>query len=108
MGNYLEIRDIYQKLPKKLHEKMIQLFTTVRKNMRNRLINITDKVLQRKRTIIETINDQLKNISQIEYTRHRGSLNCLVTVLVGFAAYCVQSKKSSLNISKQEGSPILF
>ncbi|MCP4356166.1 MAG: IS982 family transposase, partial [Proteobacteria bacterium] len=99
---------ISKKLAKNLHEKMIQLFTTVRKNMRNRLINITDKILLRKRTIIETINDQLKNISQIEHTRHRSPVNCLVNVLAGLAAYCFQSKKPSLNINKQERLPILF
>ncbi|KST68516.1 hypothetical protein BC008_01510 [Mastigocoleus testarum BC008] len=41
-----------------------------RRNMKNKLMRLHDKLLSRKRSIIETINDQLKNISQIEHSRH--------------------------------------
>jgi len=52
----------------------LQLITPLRKNMRNRLVPLQDKLLTRKRFIVETIVDQLKNISQIEHTRHRSSI----------------------------------
>jgi hypothetical protein len=39
--------------------------------MKNKLMPMTDKILLRKRALIETVNDQLKNISQIDHTRHR-------------------------------------
>jgi hypothetical protein len=50
--------------------------------MKNRLVNLEEKLLLRKRSIIETINDQLKNISQIEHTRHRSVTNFLVNLAV--------------------------
>ena len=55
-----------------------------------------DKLLLRKRAISETIIDQLKNISQIEHSRHRSPLNFLVNLLCGLIAYCHQPKKPSL------------
>ena len=86
-----------QALFDQLFENGLELITAVRKNMKNRLLLFTDKLLLRKRSIIETINDQLKNISQIEHTRHRSGLNFLVNLLAGLTAYCHQPKKPSLN-----------
>ncbi len=68
----------------------------LRKNMRNVLMPLADKLLLRKRAIIESINDQLKNICQIERTRHRSPMNFLVHLLAGLTAYCHQPKKPSL------------
>jgi len=78
----------------------LQLVTSVRKNMQNRLMPLADKLLLRKRSIIETINDQLKNISQIEHSRHRSFDNFLVNLLSGLIAYCHQPKKPSLNLDQ--------
>jgi hypothetical protein len=61
-------------------------------------MHLHDQLLSRKRSIIETITDQLKNISQIEHSRHRSPLNCLVNILCGLIAYCHQPKKPSLNL----------
>ena len=74
----------------------LHLITKLRKNMRNVLLPLADKLLLRKRALIESINDQLKNICQIEHTRHRSPLNFLVHLLAGLAAYCHQPKKRSL------------
>ena len=54
-------------------ERGLQLITPLRKNMKNRLVVLDDKLLTRKRAVIETIIDQLKNISQILHTRHRST-----------------------------------
>jgi len=62
---------ISQPLFEQLLSQGLELITSVRKNMKNRLLSLTDKLLLRKRSIIETINDQLKNISQIEHTLYR-------------------------------------
>ncbi|WP_427910186.1 transposase [Piscirickettsia salmonis] len=72
----------------------------IRKNMKNRLMPIIDKILLRKRGIIESVFDQLKNISQIEHSRHRSVNNFMVNILAGLAAYCLQEKKPSLNIQR--------
>jgi len=61
-----------------------------------------DKCLLRKRFIIETINDQLKNISQIEHTRHRSFENFVVNLLAALVAYTLQAKKPTLNLTNQE------
>lgn len=53
------------------------------KNMKNRLVPLLDKLLARKRSLIETINDQLKNISQIEHSRHRSVTNFMVNLVAG-------------------------
>ena len=63
---------------------------------------LIDKILLRKRALIETVNDQLKNISQIEHTRHRSIWNFMVNVLGALAAYMLQPKKPSLNLSERE------
>ena len=89
---------ISQKIFKILMDKGLQLITTIRNKMKNKLMNILDKILLRKRYIIETINDQLKNISQIEHSRHRSFANCMLNVLTGLAAYSLQEKKPSIRI----------
>jgi hypothetical protein len=74
----------------------IQLITKLRSNMKNRLMPLSDKLLLRKRAIVETIIDQLKNISQIEHSRHRSVANFLVNVLCGLIAYALQPVKPSI------------
>jgi hypothetical protein len=62
---------ISQALHDVLLSQGLELLTKMRRNMKNRLMRLWDKLLLRKRALIETINDQLKNISQIEHTWHR-------------------------------------
>ena len=78
----------------------MQLVTGIKKNMKNKLVNLYDKLMLRKRVIIETVNDQLKNISQIEHTRHRSLWNFLGSVAAGLIAYSFREKKPSLNLNK--------
>lgn len=88
-------------LATQLLDQGLELITSVRRNMKNRLMLLVDKLLLRKRSIIETVNDQLKNISQIEHTRHRSPINFLVNLFAGLIAYCHQPKKPSLNLTPQ-------
>jgi transposase len=76
----------------------IQLITKLKRNMKNRLMVLSDKLLLRRRAVIESVIDQLKNISQIEHSRHRSPINCLVNLICGLIAYCHQPKKPSLLI----------
>jgi len=82
-----------------LMKRGLQLITKLRSNMKNRLVSIEDKMLLRKRSIIETVNDQLKNISNIEHTRHRSLWNFLGNVAAGLIAYTWREKKPSLNLN---------
>ena len=91
-----------QALFEQLWAQRIQLITKLRSNMKNRLMDLTDKLLLRKRAIIETIYDQLKNISQIEHTRHRSFRNFAVHLLCGLIAFCHQPKKPSLHLSNTD------
>ena len=93
---------ISQKLFHELWERGLQLVTKIRKNLHNQWMPMVDKLLLRKRAIIETINDQIKNIQQIEYTRHRSVVNAMVHVLAALVAYTHQPCKPSLNLSQNE------
>jgi transposase len=87
-----------QALFETLYERGLELVTALRKNMKNQLMLLSDRLLLRKRFIIETITDQLKNISQIEHTRHRSPVNFAVNLLAGLIAYTHQPKKPSLHL----------
>ena len=80
----------------------VQLVTKLKKKMQPRLLPLLDKILLRNRTLIETVNDQLKNICQLEHTRHRSLSNCVVNVLAALIAYTYQEKKPSLHFSDKE------
>lgn len=90
---------VSKKLARQLLETFnIEFFAKPRRNMKNKLMRLTDKLLSRKRSIIETVIDQLKNISQIEHSRHRSPNNCWVNVICALIAYCHQPKKPGLNL----------
>jgi hypothetical protein len=78
----------------------IQLITKLKSNMKGALMSVYDSLLLRKRALIETINDELKNIAQIEHSRHRSFENFLVNMLSGIAAYCFFHKKIAINLQK--------
>jgi hypothetical protein len=80
----------------KLMDKGLELITHIRKNMKNAFMNMWDKLMIRKRSIIETIIDQLKNISQIEHSRHRSIPNFIVNLIAGITAYGLKEKKPSI------------
>ena len=84
---------ISDKLFKDLFNKGIKLFSGIRKNMKPQLLSMIDKIIHRKRSIIETINDQLKNISQIEHSRHRSIGGFITNLVGGLIAYTFQPKK---------------
>ena len=74
----------------------IQLITGIRNNMKNQLMTMHDKIMLRKRSIIETINDELKNICQIEHSRHRSFANFITNLISGLLAYAFLPKKPSI------------
>ncbi len=69
--------------------------------MKNRLLPIFDKIMLSKRAISERVVDQLKNISQIEHSRHRSVANCFVNLLAGLVAYTWREKKPTLGYPYQ-------
>ena len=78
----------------------IQLITKLKSNMKGALMSVSDKLLLRKRAIIETVNDELKNIAQVEHSRHRSFENFIVNMLGAIAAYCVFPKKPCIHVQR--------
>lgn len=74
----------------------VHLITKVKKNMKNKLMSVYDKIMLRKRALIETIIDQLKNIAQIEHSRHRSVTNFVTNIFAALCAYNFAPKKPSL------------
>ena len=85
-------------LTQRLFEQGLHLITRLRKNMKTHLMHLSDKLLLRKRAVIESIIDQLKNISQIEHSRHRSPINFVVHLIAGLIAYSHQNKKPGLHL----------
>ncbi len=80
----------------KLKAQSIEIVTKVKKNMKKRIMNMTQKFYLSKRGLIETVNDQLKNICQIEHTRHRKPENAFVNLVAGLVAYAFKPRKPSI------------
>jgi hypothetical protein len=97
-------------LQKLLFVDGIQLITGIRNNMKNSLMTLTDKILLRKRAVIETVNDELKNICQIEHSRHRSFVNFVTNLLAGIMAYSFLPKKPAIKyeIQKSEQLELFF
>jgi len=89
---------ISKALKEKLFKSGIELITKVRKNMKPQNLCDFDRILLRKRAVVESVIDQLKNISQIEHSRHRSVHNFLVNLISGLASYALQPKKPSIDV----------
>lgn len=85
-----------------LCEHGLQLVTKIKSNLQQKFLPVFDKLLLRKRAIIETVIDQLKNISQVEHSRHRSVMNFVVNVVAGLIAYTFREKKPMLSIVIKE------
>lgn len=89
-----------KELLEKLKAQSLEIFTKVKKNIKERVINIHQKFFLGKRGLIETVNDQLKNICQIEHTRHRKPENAFVNIVAGLIAYFFKPRKPSIKNNK--------
>jgi len=86
----------------KLYTQGIKLVTGVRNRMKNKFIPLMEKIYLRKRSIIETINDWLKNVCHIDHTRHRSPANFLVNLYAGLVAYQFTPKKPRIRFTSTE------
>ena len=96
---------ISQNLFEQLWAEGLPLVTKLKRNMKNKLMPLLDKLLLRKRALIECVNDPLKNISQIEHTRHRSAVNGMVNIVAAVVAYTFQPKKPALDLLARQDSP---
>lgn len=90
----------------------IHIVTGIRSSMKNRLMPMYDKIMLRKRSVIESVNDMLKNVAQLVHTRHRSVHNFIMNLLAALAAYCFFANKPGVNfdfeLPKNDGQLLLF
>jgi len=86
----------------KLWRRGLHLITSIRRNMRNYLMPLADKVMLRKRFVIETLLDTLKSEMGLEHSRHRSVINAMVHVLSCLIAYAFRPGKPSISLTKQQ------
>lgn len=91
-----------------LFDDGIQLITAVRRNMKQKALSNEEKLLLRKRSVIETVNDELKNICQIEHTRHRSVPGFILNIMGAIAAYSFFPKKPSIKKDIEETNNLLI
>lgn len=89
---YLVKQSVFEKL---FHDG-VHLITKIKKNMKNKLMSIHDKIMLRKRSVIECVMDSLKNICQLEHSRHRSLHGFINNIFAAIAAYHYLPKKPSI------------
>ena len=92
---------VSQSLFETLFNDGIHIVTGLKSNMKNRLMSLYDRILLRKRSIIETINDELKNICDIEHSRHRSIHDFFMNLIAALGAYCFFDKKPSIRFERR-------
>ena len=91
-------RDLFRKL----WQRGLHLITGIRRNMRNHLMPLADKLMRRKRFVIETVLDILKSERGLEHTRHRSPVNAMVHILSCLVAYAYRPGKPSISLKRQK------
>lgn len=89
-----------------LFQQGLHLVTGIRNNMKNVMMTMRDKILLRKRSVIETINDQLENIAQAEHSRHNGLGNSITNLVASLIAYSFQEKNPSIKFETENTSQL--
>jgi len=97
-----------QKLSNLLFVDGIHLITSIRNNMKNVLMELKDKILLRKRSVIETVNDELKNMCQIEHSRHRSFNGFVANTIAALIAYSFFNKKPAIKFQEENSNQIVL
>jgi transposase len=90
---------IAQWLVERLRQQQVAFITKVRKNMKPVQHTPFDQALLRRRSLIETVFDELKNLCQVEHTRHRSHNNFMVNLMAGIIAYCLAPNKPRMPLT---------
>jgi hypothetical protein len=100
---------VSKKLTEVLFVDGLHLITHIRNNMKNVIMEMKDKILLRKRSVIETVNDELKNICSIEHSRHRSFNNFVTNLISALIAYSFFPKKPAIKYDTiNENQLVLF
>jgi hypothetical protein len=98
---------ISQELFQKLYERGLEIVTRLKRNMKNKLMHFANKILLRKRGIIECVNNKLKSGCQIEHHRHRSPWNFLINLVSGIIAYAYDPCKPCVKLTQKEKQKFL-
>jgi len=89
---YLLNSDLFQKL----YCQGIHLVTKIRKNMKNKLMDIGDKIMLKKRGVIESVGAVFKEDLNFEHSRYRSPITLFINVFCGLIAYSLRKDKPSI------------
>lgn len=78
------------------------LVTGIRKGMKNRLLSIWDKILLKKRSLIESVYHIMKDSLHLEHSRHRSVTNAGIYYITTVIAYCWKPNKPKIKFNKEE------
>jgi transposase len=96
---YVDKGYIKQNLFIDLYERGLKMVHEIKKNMPNKLMDLKEKIMLRKRNLIETVFDYLKNKMNLEHTRHRSPINAFVHIVSTLIAYCFKKSKPSIKFT---------
>lgn len=91
---------ISQDLLQNLLKQGITLITKIKKNMKNHLMDITDKIMLMKRSFIETVFSSIKSLGILIHTRYRCPINAFCHILAGLISYQIRTDKPNLELSQ--------
>jgi Transposase DDE domain len=89
-------------LKEELAQQGITLLTKVRKNMKQQLLDPIEKLFLKKRALIESVFDLLKDRYHLEHSRHRSPRNFMVHFFAAICAYHFEENKPSLHFAQTE------
>lgn len=95
-------RGYLTKLFDQFYQQGLHIITKLRRKMKNALMPLGDKLGLRKRGLIESVNDLLISVFDIEHTRHRSPFNAHINVLGGLIAYCFYDNKPSIVVPMEK------
>jgi IS5 family transposase len=86
-----------KKLFQQLFEQGVTLITNIKRNRKNRLMEIADKFMLMRRSFLETIFSSLKSLNTLIHHKHRCVINAFSHLMAGFINYQLRDDKPSLH-----------
>jgi Transposase DDE domain len=90
---YLLNAELFQKL----YSNGIHVVTKIRSNMKNKMMEMKDKIMLKKRGVIESVGAVLKEDLNIEHSRYRSPITLFINVFSALIAYSFRRKKPSIH-----------
>ncbi len=97
-----------QKIFRKMLKKGLQIVTQIRCNMKNKLMDYTDRITLRKRSLVESVFHIFKDILNMDHTRHRSPVNFITNLVAGLAAYCLSDRKPRMKMEHNTSGELVL